>query len=103
MWVAKGLLPPLKLGMFVKPCRFIWCPIGWLVGGGWRVGCISQDTYLLKYIIRKFGVSEKVIGRRGAIFAPAPVQRGLKCWKHARCMHTSLVNIENMKSLPHLN
>ena len=46
MWVAKGLLPPLKLGMFVKPCRFIWCPIGWLVGWLVLVGAraVSHKT-----------------------------------------------------------
>ena len=26
-----------------RPCRFIWCPVGWWL---WRAGCILQDTYL---------------------------------------------------------
>ena len=36
------------LGIY-RPCRLIWCPVGWLVGGcGARaVSRISQDTYLL--------------------------------------------------------
>ena len=50
MWVPKLLLSPEKLGFFAKkrpnlarnwhfgtfwarPCRLIWCPVGWLVGG----------------------------------------------------------------------
>ena len=31
-----------------RPCRLIWYPVGWLVGGCGE-GCISQDTYLLYY------------------------------------------------------
>ena len=49
MWVPKLLLPPVKLSIFCpqtakfcpkyaflgtyRPCWFIWCPVGWLVGG----------------------------------------------------------------------
>ena len=49
MWVPKLLLPPAKIMIFgpktaifapkyafcstYRPCRLIWCPIGWLVGG----------------------------------------------------------------------
>ena len=60
-WVPKLLLPPAKIRIFGKkkkakfapiyaflgtyrPCRFIWCPVGWWL---WRTGCISQDTSLL--------------------------------------------------------
>ena len=49
MWVPKLLLPPVKISIFCpqtakfcpkyaflgtyRPCWFIWCPVGWLVGG----------------------------------------------------------------------
>ena len=61
-WVPELLLPPNiirmfgpKMAIFVqkyaflgtyKPCRLIWCPVGWLVGG-YGAGCILQDTFLL--------------------------------------------------------
>ena len=31
-----------------RPCRFICCPVGWWL---WRAGCISQDSYLLYWVI----------------------------------------------------
>ena len=62
MWVPNLLLPPVKIMIFgpKRPNlvqnmlslahirRLIWCPVVWLVGW-WlsRVGCMSQDTYLL--------------------------------------------------------
>ena len=55
--VPKLFLPPTKIRIFglkkakfgkkyaflgtYRPCRFIWCPVGWWL---WRAGCISQDT-----------------------------------------------------------
>ena len=60
MWVPELLLPHVIIRMFgpktaifalnyallgsYRPCRLIWCPVGWWL---WRAGCISQDTYLL--------------------------------------------------------
>ena len=42
MWVTKLLISPVKIrifcpittkfGIFARPCRLIWCPVGWLVG-----------------------------------------------------------------------
>ena len=60
MWVPELLLPPKIIRMFgpktaifapkyaflgtKRPCRFIWCPVGWWL---WRASCISQDAYSL--------------------------------------------------------
>ena len=73
MWVTKLLISPLKIRIFSPKttkflpeigifghfwARLIWCPVGGLVGGFWRTGCISQDTYLL-YLSNKY--EEKMI------------------------------------------
>ena len=71
MWVTKLLISPVKKGFFAQkqpnfawnwhfwsfwatPCRLVWCPVGGLVVGLWRAGCISQDTYLLYDITHRW-------------------------------------------------
>ena len=76
MWVPKLLLSPEKLGFFAKkrpnlarnwhfgtfwarPCRLIWCPVGWLVSGcGARA--VSRKTPIYFYAFTMVaGVLEK--------------------------------------------
>ena len=55
-WPKSGQIWP-KIGIFghfgARPCWFIWCPVGGLVGGC-GAGCITQDTYLLYKILITF-------------------------------------------------